>query len=794
MATPKPTPVSFLGRIWFPLALVALLLLCIPVLLLVALHIFGADGEVNDWLGRNFQLSYEFPLPWLLGLLFLLVPLLIILLYFLKLKRRPLQVPSTFLWRKSIEDLHVNSLFQWLRENVLLLLQLLAVLLLLYAVMGFRFHGSTAKGQHYILMIDNSASMSATDVKPSRLEWARQEALKVIDAATEDSVGMVIVFNSKASTLQAYTSNKAKLRDAVNSIQQSNRATRIEDALLLADSLANPRRSTENVASRPDNVDPGQERTFVQPKGIPTDVYLFSDGGFPDPPESAIANLNSLLAGNTSALGNMHVRFQLAGKKGPEHVNNVGIVNFSAVRLIEDLGKRTGREPTKLQVLVQVRNYRSGEPEVLKVRLKVTTQGKVRHEDERLVELPPRKVLRGEPGKNLPEKDEPGEVPVSFELPLLDLGTSTVLHASLDGANDDFPLDDQAWLVVGVVRKARVLIVGPGNPVLDAFFKQPATEKLTKLTRLTPADLGKASYREAARGDEYDLVIFDRCAPESDEDMPRANTCFIDRPPPPWQRGTRALKNPFLMVSKKENPLLRHITTLWDVGVTDAFRFNLKDNLPEAARGQFNLDGKEPGKRALPELTRLIEAGGDLPVLFTLPRGSYTDLVMAFPLLSNKGDLTTNWPLQPSFPLFLRNVLMVLGNVNEGMRDATVQPGEPMLLRPEAGIEWLEVTPPGGQPEKLKRGRRPDFIYANTDRVGLYEVLRDDNVRHQFAVNLLDPQESNIEPRERFKVGDDTVTEGSERSQPRDLWKWLVLAGLGFLLLEWYVYNRRVHV
>ena len=40
----------------------------------------------------------------------LLVPLLLILLYFLKLKRKPLQVPSTFLWRRVIEDLHVNSL------------------------------------------------------------------------------------------------------------------------------------------------------------------------------------------------------------------------------------------------------------------------------------------------------------------------------------------------------------------------------------------------------------------------------------------------------------------------------------------------------------------------------------------------------------------------------------------------------------------------------------------------------------------------------------------------------------
>ena len=41
----------------------------------------------------------------------------IIALYFLKLRRRPVRVPSTILWRKSLEDLHVNSLFQRLQAQ-----------------------------------------------------------------------------------------------------------------------------------------------------------------------------------------------------------------------------------------------------------------------------------------------------------------------------------------------------------------------------------------------------------------------------------------------------------------------------------------------------------------------------------------------------------------------------------------------------------------------------------------------------------------------------------------------------
>jgi hypothetical protein len=787
--TPRP---SVLGRIWFPVTLVLLLLLCVPVLVLIVMHLFGGDGDVNDGLRSAFELSYGNPLPWGFGLLFLLVPFAILLLYFLKLKRKPLQVPSTFLWRKSIEDLHVNSLFQWLRENVLLLLQILAVLLLLYAVMGFRFHGSTATGQHYILMIDNSASMAATDVKPSRLEWAKQEALKVIDAATEDSVGMVIVFNSRATTLQAYTTNKAKLRDAVNGIRQSHLPTRLDDALTLADSLANPRRSTEDVASRPENPEAGQERTYVQPKGIPTDVYLFSDGRFPDLPKEVVDKLNSRRLGNMSAVGNMVLRFQLAGKKGPEHVNNIGIVNFSAARLVDPAGGGPARDTLTLQVLVQVRNYRP-KAEVVKVRLEAVAEGKVLHRQEKLIDLPARKVVAADKAKGVKEKDEPGEGPVAFELPPLDQRATTVLHASLEDVGDDFPLDDQAWLVVGVVRKARVLLVGPGNPVLDAFFNQEATQKIAKLTRLAPADLPTPRYRDAARSGEYDLVIFDRCIPEAEADMPQANTLCIDRPPPPWQRGRRVLRSSMLVA--KAHPLWQHINPLQllKVGVTDGFRFHPEDNLPEEARAPFNLDGKHPGKKALPPLTRLLEAG-EFPAVFTLPRGEHTDLVMAFPLVSDKGDLTTNWTLGPSFPLFMWNVLLVLGNVREGMREGTVPPGEPMVLRPEAGVEWIKVTPPGGPAEKLTRGRRPDFIYANTDRVGLYNVERSDGVHHPFAVNLLDPEESSLEPRTEFEVGPDRVSEAGTRSQPRELWKWLVLGALAFLMLEWYIYNRRVHV
>src|SRR5204863_7514931 len=134
----------------------------------------------------------------------------------------------------------------------------------------------------------------------------------------------------------------------------------------------------------------------------------------------------------------------------------------------------------------------------------------------------------------------------------------------------------EAWVVVGMIRKSKILIITPGNPVLDAFFRQEATKKVATVNALTPEDLSKDAYVKAALSGEYDLVIFDRCAPDNEEDMPSANTMFIDRPPPPWERGDRLLKNPYLIVSKKNHPLSRPLTTLWEVGLSEAFSFHLK--------------------------------------------------------------------------------------------------------------------------------------------------------------------------------------------------------------------------
>ena len=72
--------------------------------------------------------------PWQWALI-AVVPPAVVALYFLKLRRQPLEVPSTYLWQKSIEDLHVNSLWQRIRQNLLMYLQLLLLLLVIFALL-----------------------------------------------------------------------------------------------------------------------------------------------------------------------------------------------------------------------------------------------------------------------------------------------------------------------------------------------------------------------------------------------------------------------------------------------------------------------------------------------------------------------------------------------------------------------------------------------------------------------------------------------------------------------------------
>src|SRR5947208_10395604 len=107
----------------------------------------------------------------------IVVPSLLVL-YFLKLRRREMTVPSTLLWKKAIQDLQVNAPFQKLRRNLLLLLQLLILLFLLLALSRPVSNYTPPPGKTTVILLDRSASMSARDMEGgrTRLDEAKRRA------------------------------------------------------------------------------------------------------------------------------------------------------------------------------------------------------------------------------------------------------------------------------------------------------------------------------------------------------------------------------------------------------------------------------------------------------------------------------------------------------------------------------------------------------------------------------------------------------------------------------------------
>src|SRR5437867_102687 len=88
----------------------------------------------------------------------------LLVLYFLKLRRREMPIASTLLWKKAIQDLQVNAPFQRLRRNLLLILQMLLLCLLILALSRPVTFYQPGAGKNTVILIDRSASMSATDV------------------------------------------------------------------------------------------------------------------------------------------------------------------------------------------------------------------------------------------------------------------------------------------------------------------------------------------------------------------------------------------------------------------------------------------------------------------------------------------------------------------------------------------------------------------------------------------------------------------------------------------------------
>jgi hypothetical protein len=186
------------------------------------------------------------------------------------------------------------------------------------------------------------------------------------------------------------------------------------------------------------------------------------------------------------------------------------------------------------------------------------------------------------------------------------------------------------------------------------------------------------------------------------------------------------------------------------------------------------------------------------------PREGFEDLVLAFPFLENvTGDdgierlsATTNWQGRSSYPVFMLNLLQYFGGGQGGLDSLSAQPGGQVGLQGPVPARTLEVHQPGGDRVDVPLNKLGRANYGDTEELGVYEVQNEGKPIDYFSVNLFNSAESDITVRQEIELGHVPVKGQTSNWEParREFWKYILLAGFLLLLLEWWVYHRRIYV
>ena len=191
-------------------------------------------------------MSFLAPFGLLLGLL--AVPLAA--LYFLRLRRRKVAVSSLMLWHAVRRSEQLASPFQRFRRNLLLLLQLLALLLLVLAFARPYLQTEARLARAVVLVLDTSASMGATDgsaAGDTRFDQARAEARALLDELGPGDEAMIVSAGPVTEVVAPFTRDKGALSVALDGVRLTQAAASLEEGLRLALSLARTRPDVEVV-------------------------------------------------------------------------------------------------------------------------------------------------------------------------------------------------------------------------------------------------------------------------------------------------------------------------------------------------------------------------------------------------------------------------------------------------------------------------------------------------------------------------------------------------------------------
>ena len=167
--------------------------------------------------------------------LLVLIPI-VVLLHFLKLRRRQQIVPSVQMWLSAFEETQTNVPFQKLKTSLLLPLQILFLLMVVGSIARPAFYRPLENSDQAILIVETSASMSARNNGKTYFDQAKSESLSLISRLPSDCRIMILDTSIPPNIRTSFTSDKTKLRSVVNQLSVQHTSSRLKSVLSVASS------------------------------------------------------------------------------------------------------------------------------------------------------------------------------------------------------------------------------------------------------------------------------------------------------------------------------------------------------------------------------------------------------------------------------------------------------------------------------------------------------------------------------------------------------------------------------
>ncbi len=684
--------------------------------------------------------------PWALWIAGGVLPTLLIL-YFLKLRRKQETVPSTLLWKRAVQDLQVNAPFQKLRKNLLLLLQMLVLSAGVIALARPILKGTQTFDGRVVLMIDHSASMQTVEEDGrTRLAIAKEQAL--LQARRFNRTGsswlqfagvqpktqlMVVSFAGDARVRQPFSTNINEIVAAIEDIQPVDGPSDLTEAMQMA----------EAYMSAPAMITKGMEDTPVS-AAQPATLMMFTDGVIASAAESV------------SRAGRI-VWYTIGAAS-----DNVGITAFRTRRDYEN--------PEILQAFVEVRNFGT---QPVTTDLSIYLDGQLI--DAKPIDLEPGMSEAAPPtnangndnaappatsapaGADAGRSPEGSVVSLTFERPVLTAGHIEARLSRKDG----FTLDNTAHAIIPAPRKLRVLLVTAKNWLLDQVL---AGLPLEKVDTITPAtyEAAPAGQLDQDGQSRYDVVILDKHATKR---LPVGNYLCINTVPEGLKIETAGESDDYRLIWWDEtHPVMRYV----DLDFV-AVQKGMKLATP-------------------PEAEKLSESNVG-PAMVHIANDGRHYVIVGFAIENS------DFPRKVAFPVFIYNAIRFLSSGGVAESDVRLRPGDALRVQLPAGSSAAELKLPGGRTATARADAAGVARFGGTERVGVYEALAGGKQIDRFAVNLEDPDESSIAPRAAPAFGGVDVQQGEMlKASTPEIWRWFAGIALVILLVEWWVYTRRATI